>query len=243
MLKYAKKTNLDGYTVIFPSCGVGNVAQLTVDLLIATLRMERSATGWHRAIVPLIGPAAYAHTADAKTTACELYTAADHKLAVFQMRTPLVAALMADFFAQLIDHLVEQKVARLIVLTSSHAYEKHSVSTTPFEFRANVKMGEIIGLDRTHWSPFVGDFIFGGGYANALLAATAHRLAAVIMFKYVSEGDNTPDATQLLAQLNGWLSFLPQPPANAGPNAPKVRLVIPSSWKFLYGNTPPDHIY
>lgn len=256
LLRYTCETSLADYTVLLPSCGVGNVAQLTIDLLIATLRMDRSATGWHRAIVPIIGPAAYEHIGETlpatKTTACELYTSAAHKLAVFQMRSPLVAALMSDFFAQLISHLRQQNVRRLIVLTSSHAYEKHFVSTTPFEYMCNEHIGDI-ELDRKHWLPIERRLIFGGGYANALFAAaTDSKLPAAILFKYVSEGDNTPDAIKLLARLNAWLGIWPEAAAaavesseesitSAAPS--KIRLVIPSSWKFLYGDAPPDHIY
>lgn len=40
-------TNLNGYTVILPSVCVGNVAQLTADLLISTLQMKKVGTFWH----------------------------------------------------------------------------------------------------------------------------------------------------------------------------------------------------
>lgn len=239
MINFLKeKQSLSGYTVILPSVGVGNVAQLTTDLLIATLKMDKVATCWHRAIVPLLGPRAFAHDSDSITTACELYVSAEKKLGIFQIRTPLVATLMQDFFNQLVQHLVNQKVDRLIILTSSHAYEKHTVSASPFEYVANEMFTERIKPGINQWNAFDGSLIFGGGYANALLAvATANQLPAIVLFKYVSEGDNTPDATQLVGQLNGWLNLLPLNDEGA------AKLIVPISWKYLYGDAPPDQIY
>lgn len=239
------KQSLLDYTVILPSVGVGNVAQLTTDLLIATLKMEKVATCWHRGIVPLVGPQAFAHDTDSTTTACELYVSASKKLAIFQIRTPLVATLMQDFFNQLVQHLLDQKIARLIILTSSHAYEKHTVSASPFEYVANEIFTERIkpGIDERQWNAFEGSLIYGGGYANALLAvATANELPAIVLFKYVSEGDNTPDAIQLVGQLNGWLNILPLDD-EGGSTKRTTKLVVPISWKYLYGDAPPDQIY
>lgn len=246
MINFIKdKQSLSEYTVILPSVGVGNVAQLTTDLLIATLKMEKVATCWHPSIVPLIGPRAFAHDTDSTTTACELYVSESKKLAIFQIRTPLVATLMQDFFNQLVRHLVDQRITRLIILTSSHAYEKHTVSATPFEYVANEMFTERIkpGVDERHWNAFDGSLIYGGGYANALLAvATANQLPAIVLFKYVSEGDNTPDATQLVGQLNGWLNVLPLDD-KGGLKKGTTKLIVPISWKYLYGDAPPDQIY
>lgn len=39
--------NLADYTVIIPSVCVGNVAQLSIDLIISSLQMIKAATVWH----------------------------------------------------------------------------------------------------------------------------------------------------------------------------------------------------
>lgn len=43
--------HLNGYTILFPSVCVGNAAQLTVDLIIATLEMQKVATIWHVSLI------------------------------------------------------------------------------------------------------------------------------------------------------------------------------------------------
>lgn len=47
MISWERDISLAGYTVIFPSVCVGNVAQLTVDLIISTLELKKVASIWH----------------------------------------------------------------------------------------------------------------------------------------------------------------------------------------------------
>lgn len=47
-------TNLSGYKVLLPSVCVGNIAQLTADLIISTLQMKKVCTFWHVSIPDFI---------------------------------------------------------------------------------------------------------------------------------------------------------------------------------------------
>lgn len=47
MINLQNNVSLAGYTVIFPSVCVGNVAQLSVDLIISTLELRKVASVWH----------------------------------------------------------------------------------------------------------------------------------------------------------------------------------------------------
>lgn len=47
MINLEENVSLKGYTVIFPSVCVGNVAQLAADLIISTLELKKIATAWH----------------------------------------------------------------------------------------------------------------------------------------------------------------------------------------------------
>lgn len=244
--------DLTGHTVILPSLGVGNVAQLSADLLIATLRLQKCATVWHPAVVPIVGPRAFDHDTDPTTGACELYTSTGtgeqsppRLLSVVQLRSPLAPPVMDAFLAQLIDYLRTARVARLIVLTSSYAYEKH-IGSTAFEYlsteafaaEADRLFGEQLGCQR-----FAGDVIFGGGFARRVLkAAEAYGLPAAVLFKYVSEGDNRPDAADMVGRLNAgggcWEGEgLPREEGGG------VRMVVPLSWKLLFGNSAPADLY
>lgn len=259
-----RPADLRGHTVIVPSLGVGNVAQLGADLLIATLRLRKCAIAWHPAVVPIVGPRAFDHDADTETTgACELYTSEPHhhrQLSVLQLRTPLAPAAMAAFVGELLDHFRAAGIGRLIVLTSSYAYEKHLVAGAAFAYVATEAFeaaeaprvfGERLGAQR-----FEGDVIFGGGFARRLLQAAGERdMEAVVVFKYVSEGDNRPDARDMVALLgDGRLGRAEGGDVTAErccwpgaclprDDAGEVRLVEPLSWKLLFGNEAPAEMY
>lgn len=149
--------------MLLPSIGVGNVAQLSVDLLISTLQMEKVATVWHPSIVPIIGPKAFQHDTGKITTSCELYVSNERKIAAFQIRSPLVAATMMGFFNELVDFLKSGKIGKLILLTSSYAYEQHYIGANPFGFVADdgFKSAEEDVIKLMKWNEFQGDIIHG----------------------------------------------------------------------------------
>ncbi len=153
---------------MLPSTGVGNVAQLTVDLLISTLQLEKVANVWHRSIVPIIGPKAFQHDTSKITTSCELYVSDEKKIATFQIRSPLVAATMIEFFNELIDYLKSSQIAKLILLTSSYAYEQHFVGSNPFAVVVDdgFKRTENDVINRMKWNEYQGDIIHGNANRN-----------------------------------------------------------------------------
>lgn len=244
MIRLFRPYNFAGHTCLIPSVGVGNVAQLSADLLISTLNMERIGTVWHPAIIPVIGAQAFDRDDtsgdDNLTTACELYVAKEPKLLVFQIRSPIVATLMNDFFEELIDFLRTQEIADLIVLTSSYAYEMHAVEATPYQYV--VSSGSTFPVpaqNLTKWSEYKDGIIHGGGYAKKLMELAIDRgIATVILFKYVSEGDNRLDAYGLVWYLHEFLGY------KLGLDCEKPdTLKMPMSWQYLFGNNAPLELY
>lgn len=240
MISLIRPTDLSGYKALIPSIGVGNVAQLAVDLIIATLKLERIGTGWHSALMPVFGPPAYHHDNVNKTTSLEVYANQELKLVVFQIRSPLVASLVDRFHQDLLEFLAANKFSEVIILTSSHAYEKHSVETSPFEYIANEQFKSLHKdtLDKQNWPEFTNNVLHGGGNGKKLLALCTERdIPAFLLFKYVSEGDNSPDASQLLGELNK-LHKLFERDENG-----QVKFTTPLSWNLLFGNEPPELIF
>lgn len=149
--------------MLFPSVGVGNVAQLSVDLLISTLQMEKVATVWHPSIAPLIGPKAFEHDTSKITTSCEFYICRDKKLGTFQIRSPLIVGIMMEFLNELIDFLKSEKIAKLILLTSSYSFEQHFVEANPFQVIMNDTFQREARdmVELMNWNEFTGDVIYG----------------------------------------------------------------------------------
>lgn len=66
---------------------------------------------------------------------------------------------MMEFFDELIDFLKSKKIARLILLTSSYAYEQHFIGSNPFEVIADDAFKNEVLLMK--WNEFKGELIHG----------------------------------------------------------------------------------
>lgn len=240
MFSFTEEVDFTGFTFIFPSVGVGNVAQLTVDLLIESLQLNKVATIWNSAIIPIIGPPAFRRD-QTTTTSCELYIDTAKRLAVLQLRTPLSAKKLDKFFEEMGTFLVSRKFQDVIILTSGFAYERRDcVLPDAFEIIANDKFKE------SHTEKLTtlkqrdeGDLIPGGGFAVQFYKLlTEKQLSVAVLFKYVSEGDNIPDAVDLALVLDKIIDVIP-----AKANSTQKAVNYPISWKLLFGNGPPQHIY
>lgn len=237
MINFLEKLNFSGYTFLIPSVCVGNVGQLTTDLLISTLSMKKVGTLWDPSIIPIIGPPAYGHEFGI-TTASDLYASEEKKLVILQIRSPLVSSLMGALFDKLTDFILREKFQSLIILTGSFAHERHVIESSLFEYQANNcyvdKFGDKLkGLSRNE-----SEVLHGSGYATKLQrVAGLKNIPALTIFKYVSEGDNIPDAVDLLAFLDKILTIVPKHDDGY------ANLIHPISWKHLYGNAPPKTIY
>ncbi|GAB0086109.1 Proteasome assembly chaperone 2 [Sergentomyia squamirostris] len=246
MIKLMTPVNFTGGTLIIPSVCVGNVAQLSVDLIIETLKMKKVGIIWHPALIPIIGPPAYWQDfKDTTTSAGELFVHSDEnspKLSVLQIRSPLVASLMQDFFANLMEFIEKEKFKEVIILSSCYAHEKHTIQESPFVYRTTNENHKD-KLDSLKWQSYSATdasfpHILGGGFASQLFRNFEERnIPSMILFKYVSEGDNAPDAREMVIKLNEFLEFLPKKEDGS------VRLTIPPSWKFLFGNCPPQSMF
>lgn len=230
MIKLDKSVSLADYRFIIPSVSVGNTPQLTLDLLIEGLQMKRIGEIFHNSIVPIIGGPGFDHI-KSPVSAAEIYRDEKQKLAILQLRSPLSGPLMGDFFLQLIEFLEKQHVKETIVLTSAYGYEKHNVTASNFGYKANN-----LAVTLTDVPDFGNGKIHGGGFGPKLYQLLVEAsFPALLLFKYVSEGDNSPDAVLTLQKLNEHLKVLDLGEGRT--------LKQPSSWKFLFGSGPPMQIY
>uniref|UniRef100_A0A336KWR8 Proteasome assembly chaperone 2 n=1 Tax=Culicoides sonorensis TaxID=179676 RepID=A0A336KWR8_CULSO len=230
-----KEKFLKDFKICVSTTCVGNVAQLTTDLLVENLKMEKVADLWHDSIPPLIGLSAFEHIKDKTTSAAELYVNEEKKLACLQIRTPLTAPLMGDFFQKLADFAKSEQIKQVLILTASYAYEKHSVQGSDFMFKSN-KERDFKGIPDLNKS--FTPKILGGGYAMKLYEVLNEKeIDTVVLYKYVSEGDNIPDAVTLFIKLNQIIQFMEIDSKN------EKMVKCPVSWKYLFGNRPPTEIY
>lgn len=169
------------------------------------------------------------------TTASEIFIDKKAKLLILQTRTPLTSALLNEYIQEVVQFIRDEKISELIILTSSYSHEQHFIEKSPFEFLANEHMKE------KSFPGFVesssGFQIPGCGYAKLLFQhATESNIPAVILYKFVSEGDNFFDSIQLCQKANEYLKVIPVADG-------KVDIKTPISWKFLFGRNVNREIY
>lgn len=78
----------------------------------------------------------------------------------------------------------------------------------------------------------------GGGFAiNLFDFLTNNNIPCIILFKFCSEGDNIPDALNLINYLNQWMNLIQINSIGS------LAIKYPPSWKYLFGNVPSSEIY
>lgn len=191
---------------------------------------------FNTAFIPVLGPS-FQENSDDLTTASEFFVSEKDKLVMFQTRTPCSAALLGSYFEEMLKFIKDEKISEVVILTSTFAHEQHFIGKSPFEFRANefCKSKEFPGFSES--SP---DFpIPGSGFALKFHQKVTNELQipSVILYSFVSEGDNFLDAIQMCNNVNNYLKAIP-----ADTNQ-KLQVKIPISWKFLFGRNVTREIY
>lgn len=239
LINLTKNQTFKDFTLIIPSVSVGNVPQLTVDLIVATHNLEKVGVFWHPAIIPSVGGDPYGSDANEVSTAVELYANDALKIASVQIRSGIAAKFALHFFKQLKTFIVEQSFKNVLILSSTFAYELHNVRSGHFRFLSNESIAEKMGLlkvEEMEKSPEDGQYLLhGAGFTLKLFETFGKDVNCCVLVKYVSEGDNRPDAYLLLELVYKVVDSF------KGENVRNVR--HPSSWEFVFGSPPPVGLY
>nr|XP_038952591.1 proteasome assembly chaperone 2 isoform X2 [Rattus norvegicus] len=116
--------------------------------------------------------------------------------------------------------------ARIIVLSSSHSYHRTDVQlrSTPFRYlltpclqksvQNKIKSLNWLEMEKSRCIPEMSDSEFciripGGGITKTLYEESCCKeIQMAVLLKFVSEGDNIPDAVSLVEYLNEWLQII-----------------------------------
>lgn len=234
--------DLEGYTVIIASVAVGNVGQLACDLLISSLDMKKISSICSPALIPVLGYNPYDLMSNNLSSCCEVYKCVAKNIAVVQVRAPLVYKYAREFLKDLIASFKDWSVKDVIILTSSFAYERKHIQTSPFRYTASESSNYKEKLQSRNWLEHElidgGVQIAGGGFASLLFeVCKEYAMPTLILYKYCSEGDNIPDAYDMVSGLTDVV------PLFNDKKAIFENLIQPVSWKLLFGRPPPSDIY
>ncbi|XP_059468504.1 proteasome assembly chaperone 2 [Neocloeon triangulifer] len=234
--------DVTGYKMIIPSVSIGNVGQLAVDILIATVRPQKWAVAWHPALVPIVGGDPYDYSTNEIATACELYVSKENKLVFLQLRSPLAKEHGKDFLEKLADWTKERKFSEVLIAASLAAHERFGPQLTGQPFRyltTSTQVDPAISkwgpaLEKKQFDLIGGaseDYVMiGSGFAKLLFKYCSSRgIQTSVLMKFCDEGFNDTDANQLASFMNSWAKVVP----------PESKWRLPPSWSHLVGNGPP----
>jgi len=242
---------LKDYTMVLPCVSVGNVGQLAVDVLLATLKPSLVSQVHHPSLIPCCGSDPINPDSGVLTTAMQLYMDESTKMGVFQIRSGLLPGQGAKFVADLLGWCQERGVGRIVCLTSSHSHERSDkqLSGTPLRYLATSSLTssypvpesftrlenkeQFPGLRREEQPEAV--FIPGGGLAKRFLSGCEQGgLQCLVLLKFCSEGDNTADAIQVADYLHQYLPWRP---------SSQDKYSVPPSWRHLFGPPAPQEMF
>ncbi|KAM5222134.1 proteasome assembly chaperone 2 [Ctenodactylus gundi] len=254
--------SLAGFTLLVPAVSVGNVGQLAMDLIISTLNMSKIGYFYTDCLVPMAGNNPYATSEDNSTELSintEVYSLPSKKLAALQLRSVFIKYKSKSFCEKLLSWVAGSGFAQVVVLASSHSYQRDDLQlrSTPFRYLLTPAMQENVQnkinslnwqeMEKTPCLPEMSDSgyctrIPGGGITKALYDESCSKeIQMAVLLKFVSEGDNIPDALGLVEYLNEWLQIIQ--PQSDNPTASTLPWKIPSSWKLLFGSGLPPALF
>ncbi|KAF9350082.1 Proteasome assembly chaperone 2 [Mortierella sp. AD094] len=130
-----------GTTLILPSVSIGNVPQLTTDLLLTTLKLDRVGCIEDENVIPVLGPADRPHDATASpqsqhiaagssssnlslstgglSLAVEVFQSKDGKWTIIQQRSPTVRHRSHNYADNLLQFIRDSEFDQVVLLASA----------------------------------------------------------------------------------------------------------------------------
>ncbi|KAF9217012.1 Proteasome assembly chaperone 2 [Podila verticillata] len=126
-------SRFQGTTLILPSVSIGNVPQLTTDLLLAALKLDRVGCIEDENVVPVLGPAdrpletSVTSTSASSTPslssglslAVEVFQSKDGKWTLIQQRSPTVAHRSGHYVENLVQFIKDSQFDQVVLLASA----------------------------------------------------------------------------------------------------------------------------
>jgi len=213
----SRKLSFASSTLVLPIVSTGNVAQLAVDLLIASLGLRRVGILDGRDLLSVAG--AREDGEAGITTPLEIFGKDGSQFYVVQQRSPVLKARKEHFISSIISFVQQNQFGSLLVLsgvdvsirsdqqmsnptfhlipshTSSLPSSLSSLSTLVPPYRAPVKLDLPSSREQTQQTDV--PLIPGGGLTRRLLSSLPPSLPTGVLLEYVLEGDNRADALML----------------------------------------------
>ncbi|KIL62525.1 hypothetical protein M378DRAFT_165538 [Amanita muscaria Koide BX008] len=215
-----KNSNIKGKVLIIPVVSTANVAQLAVDVFIASFSLRRVASIDPKYFIPVVG--AREDGEPGITTPCELFTNDNVNLAVIQQRSPVLKARKQEFVDSLFEYIKTSGASAVLFLSGVDVSNRtdsqmltptYQIQSGGTPLLASSPLRNLNSLPIPTYTtpiaqqPLAGDgkpplipFIPGGGLTRRILSSLPQgwQIPTAAILQFVLEGDNRADA-QLLA--------------------------------------------
>ncbi|ESO08955.1 hypothetical protein HELRODRAFT_74476, partial [Helobdella robusta] len=234
-----------------PTVSIGNVGQLTIDLLISSLQAPLVGHLSSDCVVPVVGRDAFDLNSNLLTTSLDVHECEKHKLVILQQRSPIIKRRQQRFIDELTKWIKDMKFPHVIVYTSVLACERidsqlygpqcRFMSTNNNTHLNMERLAEIFPCLETRQDIVaVADgaavnqpYIPGSGITKKLLYKfNNENIESVVLLRFSYEADNIPDAVELFNLTNTYFNWIDvscyfQVPEN---------MKMPPSWSLLFGS-------
>ncbi|KAN0133961.1 PAC2 family domain containing protein [Lactarius tabidus] len=241
---------LRGKTLVVPVVSIANIAQLAVDLLIASLSLRRIGVFDSRDLVPVIGGREGGE--DGITMPLELFGREGCEIVVIQQRSPVLVPRKQEFIESLFQFVREHRLSAVLILSGVDMSDRTDAQmmTPTYYIRPpnsssweNSPLFPISQLPIPEYTSPVSQhpgvapqtegpipFIPGGGLTRRILSniPADWNVPTAALLHFVLEGDNRSDAS-LMASVTAKVLSL---------EVPEWR--EPSSWQQGLFGTPHD---
>uniref|UniRef100_A0A146LW07 Proteasome assembly chaperone 2 n=1 Tax=Lygus hesperus TaxID=30085 RepID=A0A146LW07_LYGHE len=237
--------NCENLTAIVACPSIGNVGQLSTDLLVSNLDAEYVGMAWHPGLLPLAGGDPYHNSSTKICTSNDFYLSRAQNLLFVQLRAPVLQKLASDFTSKLVEVLTGLGVRKVVILSGmfSHGRDDTEIRAGSFRYVLNSFAENEANSLALSWVRLTGNEpengsscpkLRGTGFTRTLLnVCTQKSIPCVALLYFCSEGDNLQDSLQFTLKINEWLNILP--------NINKIEK--PISWEYLFGNERPKDMY
>ncbi|ORX51955.1 hypothetical protein DM01DRAFT_1363362 [Hesseltinella vesiculosa] len=221
-----------GSHLFLPSVSIGNVPQLTCDLLIHTLKLNRVGFIESDALIPVIGQR---ENSDIGVhVPIEVYQSADQRVTVVQQRSPTLRGRKKELVATLIQFITSNDFSRVTLVTSLDASMRLDSQITRYiavvkDIQQQIGVPVLETSDQEETAAASVPMMSGGGLARSLYQQLSEnaKMEVVVFSMFVLEGDNVQDSVEMANVLNSYYSLLPQDTS--------ASWTPPKSWEFLFG--------
>lgn len=225
-----------GSTLVMPCVSMGNIPQLTVDLLIHTFSLVHVGDLVDLYLYPFVSPIDRSESEPAApgkfATALQVYYSKEHDLTVIQQRSPLISQFRNTHITEVILPFIQQhKFARILVLDSCDAGLSPSGHGKPVEVidaDVDAVVVESLAELKLHDSPSSSNRAFSPQCQSYIRGISdIGSPTPQIILAHVYEGDNFHDAEAMATSICPILGVQ---------NTPLWER--PISWKGVYGDRP-----